>query len=118
MDPGAERRRARAVCGRPVRAPAGRSRHVDLRFLEERGVPDYEPAFARVGREGIAGLIVAANVRNHEHRRRIIELAAHHRVPATVRSATGGRPRTSIGSSGAPGPVTSPSSSPPRSSWS
>jgi putative ABC transport system substrate-binding protein len=61
---------------------AGRSRSVDVRFIEERGVADYEPAFARVAREGIAGLIVAANVRNHEHRRRIIELAAHHRVPA------------------------------------
>jgi putative ABC transport system substrate-binding protein len=61
---------------------AGRSRNVDVRFIEERDVTDYESAFARVAREGIAGLIVAANVRNHEHRRRIVALAAHHRVPA------------------------------------
>lgn len=61
---------------------AGRSRNVDVRFIEEREVADYEPAFARVAREGIAGVIVAANVRNHEHRRLITALAAHHRVPA------------------------------------
>ena len=59
---------------------AGRSRNVSVRFLEERDTADYAPAFARITREGMAGLIVAANVGNQEHRSVIIELAARHRI--------------------------------------
>lgn len=60
---------------------AGRSRNVSVRFFEERGAPDYEPAFARITRERIAGLIVGANVGNQEHRNLIVEMAARDRVP-------------------------------------
>ena len=61
---------------------AGRSRKISVRFFEERGAPDYQPAFARMARERIGGLIVGANVGNQEHRNLIVELAARGRIPA------------------------------------
>jgi putative ABC transport system substrate-binding protein len=59
---------------------------VSVRFVDAKGLSDYEAAFAAMSRERVEGLVVAPNLINLEHRKTIVSLAAKARLPAVYQS--------------------------------
>jgi len=114
---------------------AARSLGVQLQLLEVRGPNEFEGAFAAMATERVGALLVVADAVFIFHRTRLADLAARSRLPAAYGTrasvetgglisygracaiSSGAAPPMWTRSSMALSPVTSPSSSPPSSSW-
>jgi len=105
---------------------AARSLAVRLQALKVERPDDLETAFLDMRKKRAEALIVSSSPFFYQHRTRLVELAANHRLPTIYHQSefvvgSGGRsaapPPTWIESSKAPSPAISPSSSPPSSSW-
>jgi putative ABC transport system substrate-binding protein len=61
---------------------AARALALQLQFLEARGPEEFERAFAEMGRGRAGGLTVLTSIMFFSERKRLVELAAKHRLPA------------------------------------
>ena len=61
---------------------AARALALQLQFLEARGPEEFERAFAEMGRGRAGGLIVLTSIMFFSERKRLVELAAKHKLPA------------------------------------
>jgi len=61
---------------------AARALALQLQFLEARGPEEFERAFAEMGRGRAGGLTVVTSIMFFSERKRLVELAAKHKLPA------------------------------------